>query len=757
MAERMAAFRHQTESEKQWAARRQFLARHLAEFEAQKRTDQLQSLSMVWVNHVFLGCRYGVDLMEKVLKMAEGIDVGEMPSFELEPAAEAKKKRARSPDGDPGRSTVAKLGPRPRFEPVRFVSGSRDEKENEGESGAAGASGAAPQDSGARASAAPSSFQKVTPYVFDPWVSDPEDGEQLGSSAVEVQKSKGRGALCRGSANKEGPPCGKGRPSVQVERSEPRPISPAVLQHKQRLIATLSSIIAARVKDLKFTSNQGPPNYSFILSRSIQACKTNPEYTYFSLKEILPSDLPRNKKLPVDGYACELRFHSVYLATGYSGSKNGARDQASQQAVKLFLRPVEVRVVQRRYRAAYINDLVVCQVNSPTPALVPALQGSERKLSLGSGSQKEPSHRKRWANFVIVENGQDAICILNNSAALSHMRIDYKFEVMLNQGLWQCGVYLEGELLAQASGTKKVSKRAAAEEALRNLRASQAARLNGAARSQNQGRLDPPRTQQAAQKKDFGELVILENSDNATCIINDTAQFNRVTADYRFTLLPDQRWKCEVYLDDRYVAEGVGPKKSVKHMAAEEALRRLRQTHPVVKSNLRKECNGDGISRDQIAGRAATEHLRQEIKEDNIGNRLLRKMGWMGGGLGREGTGIAEPIVVKEQLAREGLGLDASKAGHQLSKKGLEDIIRSYASSERQDELCFSSELSNDERKQIHQMSQKYGLRSKSYGQGAQRFLVVSRKVQKEQLIGQLLQEGQVGRYELVKPSAPDA
>ncbi|KAK7922166.1 hypothetical protein WMY93_009068 [Mugilogobius chulae] len=148
-------------------------------------------------------------------------------------------------------------------------------------------------------------------------------------------------------------------------------------------------------------------------------------------------------------------------------------------------------------------------------------------------------------------------------------------------------------------------------------------------------------------------------------------------------------------------------------------------------------------------GRSDEEDMKQEIKEDNIGNQLLRKMGWKGGGLGRDGVGIAEPIKVKEQFSREGLGMDADI---QLKKRDLEDVIRNYASSDRQDDLRFSSELTNDERKQIHQISQKYGLRSKSYGQGKQRFLIVSRKVHKEQLIGQLLQEGQVGRYALIKP-----
>ena len=39
-----------------------------------------------------------------------------------------------------------------------------------------------------------------------------------------------------------------------------------------------------------------------------------------------------------------------------------------------------------------------------------------------------------------------------------------------------------------------------------------------------------------------------------------------------------------------------------------------------------------------------TDVQEQAIGEDNIGNRLLKMMGWQGGGLGKEGSGITEPL-----------------------------------------------------------------------------------------------------------------
>ncbi|XP_066505859.1 NF-kappa-B-repressing factor isoform X2 [Hoplias malabaricus] len=791
--------------------------------------------------------------MQRVLEMAEGIHVGEMPSYELVPSAEAKK-RPNSADGreEPMRKMpVSKFGSRPRFEPVQFVSGSStsssclgstDEKENEkerrsGEMNSGRQRDPEPPYNSGRSygSSSASSFDRGSSYGFDSWAERRTKDMSFGSKSGLGYGNRGSTSNFMGklqqeytaryeahTARQSNSPTQASRfdgyaggrsggwdsgrqglgyghqdrpsssraftrvydspsrssPGLLPTPSMPISIPQATVDEKQSLITRVMAAVAVNLRDPAFISGPDGPNYNFILSRSIQACKTNPEYIYVNLKDIPPSDLPKNRKVPSEGYACELRCSCVYLATGYSGSKNGARDRASEQAVKLFMKPVEVCVVQRQYKRNIVNDMVVCQLNTPVPALVPALRNPEDNPPPNTKGQYVPDRSKHWTEFVLMENAHDAICMLNNSAAYNRMKIDYTFNPIPNSNLWLCSVYVQDELVAQARGTKKSSKHAAAEEAVKKLRMNQAARqqqdhqeqhqqqqLQNQQQQQQQQQLfsqgsynfEQPTgrfSQQSGRKKQLSELVILENSDNAICIINDTAQFNKVAADYKFTVLPDHRWRCEVYIEGQYVAAGIGPKKTVKHIAAEEAIATLKRTQAVVKSNLRKEGHVDAISRNQIIARSGEESMRQEIKEDNIGNQLLRKMGWTGGGLGREGEGIAEPIMVKEQFTREGLGMDMNRHGNQLTKRDIEEIIRNYACSDRQDDLRFSTELNNDERKQIHQVSQKYGLRSKSYGQGRQRFLVVSRRVQKEQLIGQLLQEGQVGRYELVKPQA---
>nr|XP_046266894.1 CDKN2AIP N-terminal-like protein [Scatophagus argus] len=80
LADQVETFRGYWESEKHWQARREFILRNINDFSVQQ-LDHLLSLSMVWANNVFLGCRYSTELLEKVKEMAEGIEVEDPPVF----------------------------------------------------------------------------------------------------------------------------------------------------------------------------------------------------------------------------------------------------------------------------------------------------------------------------------------------------------------------------------------------------------------------------------------------------------------------------------------------------------------------------------------------------------------------------------------------------------------------------------------------------------------------------------------------------
>ncbi|XP_027705030.1 CDKN2AIP N-terminal-like protein isoform X2 [Vombatus ursinus] len=84
-AEFAEQFRAYSESEKHWKARMEFILRHLLDYQEGPdrggRLDQLLALSMVWANHLFLGCSYNKELLDKVIEMADGIEVEDLPQF----------------------------------------------------------------------------------------------------------------------------------------------------------------------------------------------------------------------------------------------------------------------------------------------------------------------------------------------------------------------------------------------------------------------------------------------------------------------------------------------------------------------------------------------------------------------------------------------------------------------------------------------------------------------------------------------------
>ncbi|KAM4620075.1 CDKN2AIP N-terminal-like protein [Polymixia lowei] len=81
LADQVETYRGISESQKHWDARREFILRNINDYE-EPHMDHLLALSMVWANHVFLGCRYSVELLERVKEMAEGIVVEDAPVFQ---------------------------------------------------------------------------------------------------------------------------------------------------------------------------------------------------------------------------------------------------------------------------------------------------------------------------------------------------------------------------------------------------------------------------------------------------------------------------------------------------------------------------------------------------------------------------------------------------------------------------------------------------------------------------------------------------
>ena len=53
------------------------------------------------------------------------------------------------------------------------------------------------------------------------------------------------------------------------------------------------------------------------------------------------------------------------------------------------------------------------------------------------------------------------------------------------------------------------------------------------------------------------------------------------------------------------------------------------------------------------------EGLSTPLPEDNKGNLLLKKMGWEGGALGQNGSGIMEPVEIHIKRDNKGIGANS--------------------------------------------------------------------------------------------------
>ena len=146
----------------------------------------------------------------------------------------------------------------------------------------------------------------------------------------------------------------------------------------------------------------------------------------------------------------------------------------------------------------------------------------------------------------------------------------------------------------------------------------------------------------------------------------------------------------------------------------------------------------------QVQGKAAA------LGDNNMGHKLLSLMGWAGGGLGRHGDGRAEPVTATTVFGREGLG---SKQVRTNFKEKVSRIVEDWLSSNSPYDLVFTTGFDNDQRKEMHNIARRLGLKSKSYGKGEDRHLTVTRKNNGVTIIEELIRRGgESERYSLISP-----
>lgn len=216
-------------------------------------------------------------------------------------------------------------------------------------------------------------------------------------------------------------------------------------------------------------------------------------------------------------------------------------------------------------------------------------------------------------------------------------------------------------------------------------------------------------------------------NNNPVSILNESAQKAKKTISFDDLSVNSETGSCScaVTIADKVIAvgEGIG-KKRAKRNAAENALAILRPRQPVIRVGSRSHESAPCVSRTELVSKAYDK--APSIAEDNIGNRMLRKMGWTGsGGIGKEGQGRAEPVMAVGTDGKFGLGCDPTQ-GAGVKKNSVQDVLVSFISGPDR-EIKFSNDLSKEDRALVHKLSQQYGLKHRSYGKGDERYLVVGK------------------------------
>lgn len=206
-----------------------------------------------------------------------------------------------------------------------------------------------------------------------------------------------------------------------------------------------------------------------------------------------------------------------------------------------------------------------------------------------------------------------------------------------------------------------------------------------------------------------------------------------------------------MFVNSKKLSEGSGQnQKLAKKEAASSGLQVLMKYYYTIK--VKKAVKKESVTSNELRG--AEGNTSSELTEDNIGQKLMKLMGWSGGGLGKKEQGIKEPVTVKQQLSKSGLGLHPDSSNLKVLKKKCYEVLRDYMKGNMREDLVLSSDFTNEERAVVHQVAKQMGLKSQSHGPKTQRTLVISRKIDPKELVGELQEiGGSTDKYELISPT----
>ncbi|KAH0952250.1 hypothetical protein HN011_003788 [Eciton burchellii] len=255
----------------------------------------------------------------------------------------------------------------------------------------------------------------------------------------------------------------------------------------------------------------------------------------------------------------------------------------------------------------------------------------------------------------------------------------------------------------------------------------------------------------------YEDIVLWERANDLPQNILDTsAKISGAKLEWQY-VEKQGVWECIIYLNTKKLTCRTSfNKKSAKNEAASNALNKLRKCCYTikVKENTNAKSNVT-VTTKKIKPETNVRHDDDWKEFDCIGKKMMKMMGWMGGGLGKSEQGVVEPMsaTVQSQVSRKGFGLKSNSCATREMKAKCENLFKDFLKTDMQNDIVFL-DFTNDERKMIHQIAWTMGLKSRSYGPSDKRKLIISRKIEVRDLLNELKNFGGITeKYELIEPT----
>lgn len=199
----------------------------------------------------------------------------------------------------------------------------------------------------------------------------------------------------------------------------------------------------------------------------------------------------------------------------------------------------------------------------------------------------------------------------------------------------------------------------------------------------------------------------------------------------------DGKKQVEIHIGGKLAAKASSDNmKTAKSEAFEAAITELRNHCYLIKPNPNADCITINKCDNNITANVnkAPELGEKKIDSSNIGYKMMKMMGWSGGGLGSTTQGREEPVGYLLKSNRSGLG-----TANKIDRNYFQTILYNYLKSDDIRDLSFEPTFTKEERAILHEIAGKLNLKSSSHGKGKERSLAISKKIPHDLILQEVL------------------